>query len=105
VTNNSHITIPTGGGGVPWLFALVANWGNNTDTTRRSLALWKNGALLTAGPLVAAVNGDATNQNLFWMDVPADGDYYEMVVWHNAAGAVALGGTATGSKFSCVSVW
>jgi hypothetical protein len=101
-TFNSRITIPVGGGGVPWVFGLQASWANNSDTTRRKLSLWKNGALLIDGPLLAAVNGDSTIQPFFWMDVPNDSDYYEMVVWHNAAAAVSLDIT---SRFTAVSLW
>jgi hypothetical protein len=101
-TNNSRITIPTGGGGVPWMFGLTADWANASDATRRKLTLFKNGAELVPGSLVTAVNGDATRHSFFWMDIPADGDWYEMVVWHNSAGPVSL---AIGSKFTAVTVW
>jgi hypothetical protein len=103
VTNNSRVIIPTGGGGVPWLFGGIADWANNTDTTRRKVSIWKNGSLLFDGALVTAVNGDSTVTSCFWVDVPADADYYEMVVWHNAAGSVNL---AIGStRFTALTIW
>lgn len=101
-TNNSHITIPTGGGGVPWLFAMLASWGNNTDTTQRKVSLWKNNVLLADGVAVAAINGNTTQQTFTWMDVPADGDYYEMYVRHTAAAAINLD---INSRFRGVSLW
>jgi hypothetical protein len=102
VTNNSYITIPTGGGGVPWLFAMLASWGNNADTTQRKVSLWKNGALLADGVAVLAINGNTTQQTFTWMDVPADGDHYEMYVRHNAAAPIPLD---IASKFRGVSLW
>jgi hypothetical protein len=103
VTNNSRVIIPTGGGGVPWLFGGIADWANNTDTTRRKVSIWKNGSLLFDGALITAVSGDSTVTSCFWVDVPADADYYEMVVWHNAAGSVNL---AIGStRFTALTIW
>lgn len=98
----SRITIPAGGGGVPWSFEGVVDWSNNSDTTQRRISLWKNGAKLIDGGQIAAVNGNDTFMSLAWSDVPADGDYFELVVWHNAAGSVIVGGT---TYFSAFAVW
>jgi hypothetical protein len=103
VTNNSRVIIPTGGGGVPWLFGGIADWANNVDATRRKVSIWKNGSLLFDGALVTAVNGDSTVTSCFWVDVPADADYYEMVVWHNAAGSVNLSIGST--RFTALTIW
>ena len=102
VTNNTRITIPVGAGGVPWLFGMIASWANNSDTTNRKISLWKNNAVFADGPLIVAINGNTTVQTFFWMDVPADTDYFEMIVWHNAATSVILD---TSTLFTAVTVW
>lgn len=103
VTNPSHITVPTGYGGMPWALSTIVNFANGSDTTQRLVSIYKNGSLLVDGVRVAAVNGNSTVVALSWVDVPNDGDFYEVKVWHNAAGNVLVSGPNT--FFTAFPVW
>lgn len=102
VTNNSRITIPTGGGGRLWQFQGIVGWANNADTTQRQMSIYKNGLSLVDGIRVSAINGNTTLLNLSWSDIPVDTDYYELIVWQNSGVAVNID---INTKFASVDVY
>lgn len=91
-TNNSRITVPTGGAGV-WLFGTSVRWAANTTGHRRA-ELNKNGAVATHIDLIQTVNsGSIVTQQIvtFPPEVVADADYFTISVSQSSGGDLDVG--------------
>jgi hypothetical protein len=83
VTNNSRVTIPTGGNTGGWLFQAQVRWIANA-TGERYIGIRKNGATVLAETFVPAGASDLV-QNVVAIDnAPSVGDYYEVIVYQNS---------------------
>lgn len=92
--NPTRLTVPTGQSGI-YLVIGQASW-NTSATARKAAWLFKNGARFA----IAEVNGDDGGLGLSFTVSAfvslAVGDYVELVVRQDTAGALALLGDATG---------
>lgn len=105
VTNNSRITIPTGGNTGVWKFSAQVQWASNA-TGVRSLAILKNGSQIARvqGP---PANGLTTYQHVMIDDnAPTVGDYFEAWVLQTSGVSIdAVGLTTASTWFSAVHLW
>lgn len=103
-TNNSRITIPTGGDTGVWKFDAQVTWASNA-TSARAVAIYKNGGRIALSQ-IQAVNGASTVMNCGVTDVAAVGDYYEVGVTQLSGGALnADGGFSSVSHFAALHLW
>jgi len=108
VTNNSRVTVPTNGGGLYLVVAMVCYDANATGV--RSARLIKNGS--TASPLQqsSTFNGGASNSVTVTMTNAVSlsaADYIEVQGWQNSGGALLLGSTArpSANMLQLVKLW
>ena len=94
-TNNSRLTVPSGGGGLYLVVAMVVFEANATGV--RAARLIKNGS--TAAPLqqTGVANAGASNSvSTTLIDIVAlsAGDYIEVQAYQNSGGALPIGSTS-----------
>lgn len=100
VTNNSRITIPSGGGGVYHVFASVRFATNATGI--RAVRLWLNGATS-----IGQRNNSATSTDPCHLGISVDykfaaADYIEVQVYQASGGTLAMTSTsAEAPEFGC----
>jgi hypothetical protein len=95
-TNNTRITVPTGGAGI-WLFVGQIQWASNATGYRKTY-IKSNGANIIASQeyLTNTVAAEPTFQNIFTLSSVADADYFELFGAQSSGGnlnAVAGGGS------------
>ena len=96
VTNNSRITVPTGWGGFPLMLIAAIRWAPN-GTGSRTVQILKNGSSIA----ITGESGDANGITIpaMYVDVPADGDYYDVEVNQNSGGSLNVTGGSGASFF------
>lgn len=103
VTNNSRITVPTGGNVGAWLITLQVQWDNDATGIRR---IYINKNATRIGTVVGPPAGGAidTTQNLSAFDpAPTVGDYYEARVEQTSGTNRSV--VATNSFFAALHLW
>jgi hypothetical protein len=98
-TNNTRVTIPTGGGGVYLIKGRVAFAATATGT--RAARFYKNNATALAQVNVSnAGAADAVSQTTATIEVLAAADYIEFQVYQNSGGNLNAG-HATNRELQC----
>jgi hypothetical protein len=93
VTNNSRITIPTGGDVGLWILVAGVYWAANA-TGARIVQILKNGTTVVARNQIQAVNSaldDTVQQAIATLDSLTVGDYFEVRVLQRSGGALNVG--------------
>lgn len=104
VTNNSRITIPTGGDVGAWFLTGQVSFVFNA-TGDRTVALFKNGAQV-ASIITRASAGTSTVLPVHFIDdVPTVGDYYEVQVFQDSGGNLNVSAGSQNTWFSAVHLW
>lgn len=88
VTNNTRLTVPTGGGG-QFTFGAQADWLANANGFREA-GIRLNGTTILARVRMSAAQVSATVQNVSGTDQLAAGDFLELVVHQSSGGALDL---------------
>lgn len=95
VTNNTRITVPTGGAGV-WSIGGQVAFASNV-VGMRMVQIRKNGATTLARVFVSAnAGGDVTIIAITTLDAAADADYYEITAYQTSTGNLNTGVTDAG---------
>jgi hypothetical protein len=103
VTNNSRITIPTGGAGLYLLYGKTT-WAANA-TGVRALQILKNGATtLAQHNAMNATAGDDVNVTVFAFVVLAAADYVELQGFQNSGGNLNAGNASAGQETRLVAI-
>lgn len=103
-TNNSRITVPTGGDIGAWFITAQIQWVFGA-TGDRIVTLYKNGVSIALNSVKAA-GGTGTTMSVFAVDdAPTVGDYYEVKVFHDLGSNLNVTAASTGTWFSAVHVW
>lgn len=90
--SNTRMTVVAGSGGTGslWMILGCATFPNNT-TGVRGVFIRKNGGTYIGGVRLPTCGGTEVSQvNISVFDVPADGDYYELVVYQTSGGSLTL---------------
>lgn len=106
VTNNSRLTIPTGGDGFYLVRATVAFAANATGLRR--IDILKSGAtVLATNRLISSGAGDLTRFEATWFGNLVAADYVEAQAWQNSGGAlnISLGTRGATSELAAVKLW
>ena len=104
---NTRVTVPAGVSPGVWIVSGQVIYAANATGQREAL-IYKNGALLlNAENIALAATVAGSSVPVLLVDPEASpGDYYELVAWQNAAGALSLAaGGAVGSTLQAVHVW
>ena len=105
-TNNSRITIPSGGNVGVWFFGGQVTFEDNGSGGRR-LAIVKNNDLVSIAEVALAAHpaGYPTICHVaISVDAPAVGDYFELRATQNSGGNLNVGG-GSASWFSATHLW
>ena len=101
-TNNSRITIPSGGDGLYEIVATVTFAANATGT--RNISLKKNGTTYFASVQFTGVNITQTNQCIAYASLVA-GDYVEVEVFQSSGGALNVNLSESSTSLILVKSW
>ena len=107
VTNNSRITMPSGGNTGVWLLHAEVGWDANA-TGYRSVVIQKNRTTIVA---IAQLGGVGSNAGTFQActaveDAPAVGDYFEVRVTQSSGGNLSVGNpNVSYTFFSATHLW
>jgi hypothetical protein len=111
-TNNSRITIPTGGNVGLWLFVCQVRWIGVAAGTAgaRYVNIRKNGTTVVAENYIGAVPvtgaGNPTVQTVTALqNAPSVGDYFEVQVYHDDGGSRSVQGGSWLTFFSAHHLW
>lgn len=100
-TNNTRITIPSGGDVGIWVFVGTISWNGNATGQRQS-EIFKNGTT-TLEFTQATSNANGPVVQVVAIDTPAVGDYYELRAFQNSGGGLAA--RAGETKFCAFHFW
>jgi hypothetical protein len=105
VTNNSRLTVPTGGDGL-YLVIAKASFAANA-TGQRNIRIRKNGGDVGTQVVGTPAAAIATNLSVSLIDVAAAGDYYEAAVFQSSTGALNTGSATRvdGNEIQFVKLW
>ncbi len=105
VTNNSRVTVPTGGDGFYLVIGFTSFAANATPY--REIAIRKNGTTLLVDRLAIPSAAVAQGETVMWMGNLVATDYVELYIVQTSGGALNVGSAtrANSSTLSVVKLW
>lgn len=102
-TNNSRLTVPSGGDTGTWMLIAQVGWASGSTGTRRVQILKNGNAIADALQINAA--GVTIQSVVAIVNAPSVGDYFEVSVHHTQGAALNVSGGVQTTWFQAIHVW